>query len=88
LMNIYPNPAKDWITICLNPAIWAMAQHSTSPVYHLAILDITGREVRMSFLESCEHTHSLSVDSLPPGLYIVLLKEGGKVILTAKAMIE
>jgi len=86
-MIVYPNPAEDWITVQLYHAGFTF---DGGPVdtYHLVIADTMGRMLLLAKLSIREHTHSLSLGSLPPGIYILLLKRDDSVLSAEKMVVK
>ena len=76
--NIYPNPAKDDVTIAL--------QNGLIDEYQISIVDIQGKIINVPQLND-SNSIALNVSSLNAGLYFVQLKKGNAV-LVEKLIIE
>jgi bilirubin oxidase len=64
-LNIYPNPAEDFITIKLK---------ENTP-FDYRIFDATGRQIQW---ESNLNSNNISVSSLPRGVYQIFIRQNGK----------
>lgn len=69
-LNIYPNPAQQFITVDLNGTL--------QPFTEIVMTDPSGKEVRRVKLSS--NTSNISLQNLLPGLYLIKLLENGKSI--------
>ena len=66
-INIYPNPADNFITL-----------EGLSKEASVTIIDINGREVL--FKESVSNNTLLSLDNIPPGTYTVIIQQDKKTV--------
>jgi sugar lactone lactonase YvrE len=74
---ISPNPAKDQFTI----------NTESTKMAHMVLLDATGRAVLKQ--ENINHTkHQVSIDSLNPGFYILLIIDENKTTFSSKVLIR
>ncbi len=85
-MEIWPNPARDQLHVRLNmdslSASWRNGRLNSNLT--LVIYDIFGREVQTEMISSTREgggreggwNWQINVESFPPGVYIVILKDG------------
>lgn len=78
-LTLYPNPAKDNITVDLGMA-------ATNDV-KLRVVDLYGRVLTEAVLIAGKHTYSISVKTIPAGLYFVKLQLGEET-LSQKLVVE
>lgn len=75
-LQIYPNPAKDFVTLCTNEI-----QNSTIEIYNSIGQKVYQTEVKSSQTE-------ISTNDFVSGVYIIQLKNGYEIINTVKLIIE
>ncbi len=68
LANIYPNPASDFMHVCLN---------SNSPIVTISITDITGKEIYRKTYNNVSET-DIAVSHLTKGLYLIRIENAGQ----------
>lgn len=68
--SIYPNPAKDFITIDFN----------NNYINHLSVFDIHGKEVISTDANQKEHSITVNVSSLSKGIYFVQIKTNNGIV--------
>ena len=76
---MYPNPAKDVVTLQYDLAI----NNAT-----VSIFDVTGRLIQNVALNSFLGTNELNVSAYPAGVYLVLVKQGAAVVSSSKLVVE
>lgn len=79
VFTMYPNPAKDVVTLDYN---------LTDTNATVTIFDVTGRLVHEMALNSVSGTNELNVSSYPAGVYLVLVKQGAAVVFSSKLVVE
>lgn len=79
VFTMYPNPAKDVVTLDYN---------LTDTNATVTIFDVTGRLVHEMALNSVSGTNELNVSAYPAGLYLVLVKQGAEVVSSSKLVVE
>ena len=79
VFTMYPNPAKDVVTLQYDLAI----NNAT-----VSIFDVTGRLIQNVALNSFLGTNELNVSAYPAGVYLVLVKQGEAVVFSSKLVVE
>jgi alpha-tubulin suppressor-like RCC1 family protein len=79
VFTMYPNPAKDVVTLQYDLAI----NNAT-----VSIFDVTGRLIQNVALNSFLGTNELNVSAYPAGVYLVLVKQGAEVVSSSKLVVE
>lgn len=79
VFTMYPNPAKDVVTLQYDLAL----ANAT-----VAIYDVTGRLIQNVALNSVTGSSELNVSSYPAGVYLVLVKQGAEVVSSSKLVVE
>jgi hypothetical protein len=79
-MEVWPNPARTWITITL-PYI------DFSGIIELAIYDIFGQEVMYTRINPQNRTVSLNISALSSGLYLAVCKDVKKQVIKGKFVV-
>ena len=79
VFTMYPNPAKDLVTLDYNLTV----TNATVSIY-----DVTGRLIHDVALNSFSGTNELHVSSYPAGVYLVLVKQGEAVVFSSKLVVE
>ena len=79
VFTMYPNPAKDLVTLDYNLTV----TNATVSIY-----DVTGRLIHDVALNSFSGTNELHVSSYPAGVYLVLVKQGAEVVSSSKLVVE
>jgi alpha-tubulin suppressor-like RCC1 family protein len=79
VFTMYPNPAKDVVTLDYN---------LTDTNATVTIFDVTGRLVHEMALNSVSGTNELNVSAYPAGVYLVLVKQGAEVVSSSKLVVE
>ncbi len=79
VFTMYPNPAKDVVTLQYDLAI----NNAT-----VSIFDVTGRLIQNVALNSFLGTNELNVSAYPAGVYLVLVKQGAAVVSSSKLVVE
>ena len=79
VFTMYPNPAKDVVTLQYDLAI----NNAT-----VSIFDVTGRLIQNVALNSVSGSNELNVSAYPAGVYLVLVKQGAEVVSSSKLVVE
>ena len=79
VFTMYPNPAKDVVTLQYDLAI----NNAT-----VSIFDVTGRLIQNVALNSVSGSNELNVSAYPAGVYLVLVKQGAAVVSSSKLVVE
>lgn len=79
VFTLYPNPAKDVVTIEYDLAIEKAA---------VAVYDISGRAINQYGLTSSKGELQLNTDSYSSGVYLIVVKEGSTVLKQHKLVIQ
>jgi hypothetical protein len=79
VFTMYPNPAKDVVTLQYDLAV----ANATVEVF-----DLTGRLIKNVALNSFSGTNELNVSAYPAGIYLVLVKQGAAVVSSSKLVVE
>ena len=79
VFTMYPNPAKDVVTLQYDLAV----ANATVEVF-----DVTGRLIQNVALNSFSGTNELNVSAYPAGVYLVLVKQGAAVVSSSKLVVE
>lgn len=79
VFTMYPNPAKDVVTLQYDLTI----NNAT-----VAIFDVTGRLIQNVALNSVSGSNELNVSAYPAGVYLVLVKQGAEVVSSSKLVVE
>ena len=79
VFTMYPNPAKDLVTLDYNLTV----TNATVSIY-----DVTGRLIHEGALNSVTGTNELNVSAYPAGVYLVLVKQGAVVVFSSKLVVE
>ncbi|MBX7242014.1 MAG: T9SS type A sorting domain-containing protein [Bacteroidia bacterium] len=77
--KVYPNPVQSQLTVR-----WDKKDHPSE----IIIIDIMGKEVVQSFIAEESTETILSVDGLPSGVYILLVKDNMTVIHQEKIIVQ
>ena len=79
--NIYPNPAKEMVTIAFSSM--------DEGVYNIKLIDMIGRVVKSEIGNAGqgENTYLMNLDGIAKGVYMVILQKGDK-LSKAKLVIE
>ncbi|MFK7970246.1 MAG: T9SS type A sorting domain-containing protein [Bacteroidia bacterium] len=77
-LSVSPNPAQDVLIIKVNPAL-------EQPV--ATVVDITGKQVKLARLGDTSEDR-MDVSDLAPGMYVVKLMDGDKLINQRKVIIQ
>ncbi|MDZ7848820.1 MAG: T9SS type A sorting domain-containing protein [Owenweeksia sp.] len=80
LVNVYPNPAQDNVTIDYD--LQSLNQAS------FELINVVGNKVYQKELNAGSGELKLSIDRLPRGVYFYLLRNEGETLLTRKLVIE
>jgi hypothetical protein len=78
-IKMYPNPAKDLVTVRMDEALKNDAE--------LSVYNLYGRLAGRHYLSEGADMHSFTTEGLPPGIYLVRIQEYNKVIFSAKLVI-
>jgi hypothetical protein len=78
-IRMYPNPAKDLVTVRMDEALKNDAE--------LSVYNLYGRLAGRHYLSEGSDMHSFTTEGLPPGIYLVRIQEYNKVIYSAKLVI-
>ena len=79
VFTMYPNPAKDVVTLQYDLAV----ANATVEVF-----DLTGRLIQNVALNSFSGTNELNVSAYPAGVYLVLVKQGAALVSSSKLVVE
>ncbi|TAF08787.1 MAG: T9SS C-terminal target domain-containing protein [Flavobacteriia bacterium] len=79
VFTMFPNPAKDVVTLQYDLAI----NNAT-----VTIFDVTGRLIQNVALNSFSGTNELNVSAYPAGVYLILVKQGVAVVSSSKLVVE
>ena len=79
IFTMYPNPAKDVVTLDYDLTV----TNAT-----VSIFDVTGRLIQNVALNSFSGTNELNVSAYPAGVYLVLVKQGAAVVSSSKLVVE
>jgi alpha-tubulin suppressor-like RCC1 family protein len=79
VFTMYPNPAKDVVTLQYDLAV----ANAT-----VAIFDVTGRLIHDGALNSVTGSSELNVSAYPAGVYLVLVKQGAAMVSSSKLVVE
>mgnify|MGYP006146737953 CR=1 FL=1 len=79
VFTMYPNPAKDVVTLQYDLAV----ANATVEVF-----DLTGRLIQNVALNSFSGTNELNVSAYPAGVYLVLVKQGAAMVSSSKLVVE
>ena len=79
VFTMYPNPAKDVVTLQYDLAV----ANATVEVF-----DLTGRLIQNVALNSFSGTNELHVSTYPAGVYLVLVKQGAAMVSSSKLVVE
>ena len=79
VFTMYPNPAKDVVTLDYN---------LTDTNATVEVFDLTGRLIQNVALNSFSGTNELNVSAYPAGIYLVLVKQGAAVVSSSKLVVE
>lgn len=79
VFSLYPNPAKDLVTIAYDLNI----EKATVEVY-----DISGRSINQYYLPSTNGELQLNTSSYQSGVYIVVVKENNTILQQQKLVVE
>lgn len=79
VFTMYPNPAKDVVTLQYDLAV----ANATVEVF-----DLTGRLIQNVALNSVIGSSELNVSAYPAGVYLVLVKQGEAVVFSSKLVVE
>jgi len=82
--EIWPNPASGLINVRLSMVdVGRLCKN-----LELEIYDMFGREIRKIIIPETDHEIQINVENFPQGLYLVVYKEGSKVIGSSKMIIS
>ena len=76
-INLYPNPNDGHFAI-------DVASYTTETVTTLCIVNSNGKTIYNGLLNEEEYTKQFDLSDLAPGIYILTMKTGGKIIATKK----
>jgi len=79
-LSIYPNPARNIITIT-NP------EFDPGMSYSVSIYNVTGRMVISQQINDQSETFTIDISSCPPGIYIAVLYQEGRMLETGKFIV-
>ena len=79
VFTMYPNPAKDVVSLAYN---------LTDTNATVEVFDLTGRLIHEVALNSVSGTNELHVSAYPAGVYMVLVKQGTEVVSSSKLVVE
>ncbi len=79
VFTLYPNPAKDVVTVEYDLAVEKAA---------VEVYDISGRSINRYSLTSSKGELQLNTDSYPSGVYLIVVKEGSTVLKKQKLVIQ
>ncbi|HOW26795.1 MAG TPA: T9SS type A sorting domain-containing protein [Bacteroidales bacterium] len=85
-LHVYPNPARGEMWIRIEKDQFATC-NGTLGTYQIEIMDITGRVRLNSSWPVNESIYSISFDSFPGGIYIVLVKKDSLILWTEKVVV-
>lgn len=78
-IQMYPNPAKDQVTVSMEEVLKSDAV--------LFVYNLYGQLASRHYLPEGTASFSFSTESLPQGIYLVRIQEGNKAIFSAKLVI-
>lgn len=78
VFTMYPNPAKDIVTL----------QYDVTDKATVEVVDVTGRLIHSMDLNSSSGNNELNVSAYPAGVYLVLVKQGAAVVSSSKLVVE
>ncbi len=73
-VELFPNPANDVVQV--------MLPEESNQVFTITLVDVAGREVLQQ--TNLLNNHSIKIDALPAGLYLVKIMQGGILVHSAK----
>ena len=79
VFTMYPNPAKDVVTLDYDLTV----TNAT-----VSIFDVMGRLIHNVALNSFSGKNELNVSAYPAGVYLVLVKQGAEVVSSSKLVVE
>ena len=79
VFTMYPNPAKDVVTLQYDLAV----TNAT-----VAIFDVTGRLIHEGALNSVTGSSELNVSTYPAGMYMLVVKQAGTILWQNKLIIK
>ena len=77
---IYPNPAKNTITI-------TVPKTGTGPGSSVAVYNVTGQQVNSQQVDDSSGTVTIDISFCPPGIYIAVLYREGRMLNTGKFIV-
>ena len=78
-IRMFPNPAKDEVTVRMDEALENDAV--------LSVYNLYGRMAGRHYMQAGDASLSFTTAMLPPGIYLVRIQEHNKVIYSAKLVI-
>ena len=78
-VRVWPNPASGEVTVSLPAGLRGEGAWS--------LHDLTGRQVRRAVLPAGQAVHAVSVEGVPPGLYIWAVQAGGQRLGSGKLVV-
>ena len=86
ILEIYPNPAQEEITIEIQPSTSLQPAILNLQRIKLRLYDLSGREVKTVELFPDQTRYRLDVSELPEGLYLAAIESDGQEIARKKVM--
>ena len=95
-LKVYPNPATAFVTIEIpefsvtNTTTGFGTQQQFRPLtgeLQLSFMNVSGQIVKTDMFDASERNHVVTVNKLPPGLYVLHLTQHGKFVAQGKLMV-